>query len=474
MSGKPIKVLLIEDSVFATRHTQKMLAEAKGSQIDAQLECADKLSAGLERLARGGIDIVLLDLTLPDSYDLDTFTAVHAQVPETPIVVLTGLEDEKLAVEAVHKGAQDYLVKGQLDSTLLKRSILYAIERKQTQEELRKHKEHLEELVQERTAQLKKTNEQLRKEITERKRTEKELEASNQQLRASEQQLKASNRQLRANEQKLHTEITERKKAEEDLQEAYTRLEEQSMLLVQTEKMSALGTLVAGIAHELNNPMMGILNFASHCIKHTSEDDQLYTVLQDIEHETKRCAEIVQNLLTFSHTERDDDKAYEKGSLAEILDRVLKLLSYRIEKQGILMTQHIDDDTPAIWMKPNSIQQLILNLATNALDALEDSEKKEFNVDIHREDDFVRITIADTGCGIAAESVTSIFDPFFTTKPVGQGTGLGLSVSQGIIKAHKGQISCESESGVGTKFVILLPIEKKETSKQYEQANISN
>jgi signal transduction histidine kinase len=122
-------------------------------------------------------------------------------------------------------------------------------------------------------------------------------------------------------------------------------------------------------------------------------------------------------------------------------------------------------------MKPNSIQQLILNLATNAFDALEDSEKKEFNVDIHREGDFVRIIIADTGCGIAAESLGSIFDPFFTTKPVDQGTGLGLSVSQGIVKAHGGQISCESEPGAGTKFIILLPIER---SKQNEQANTCN
>jgi signal transduction histidine kinase len=118
-------------------------------------------------------------------------------------------------------------------------------------------------------------------------------------------------------------------------------------------------------------------------------------------------------------------------------------------------------------MKPNSIQQLILNLATNAFDALEGSEKKEFNVDIHREGEFVRMTIADTGSGIAAESLTSIFDPFFTTKPVGQGTGLGLSVSQGIIKAHGGQISCQSEPGAGTKFTILLPI-KQPVSKAEE------
>ncbi len=433
---KPIKVLLIEDSVFATRHTQKMLAEANSSEFNVELECADQLSVGLKRLAEDRIDIVLLDLTLPDSHDLDTFTSVHAQAPEMPIIVLTGLEDEKLAVEAVGKGAQDYLVKGQLDSNLLKRSMLYAIERKQVQEELRKHKEHLEELVGERTAQLKKTNEQLRKEIVERKQAEKAL-----------------------------------RRTYEDLEIAHRQLRESQAQLIQTEKMSALGTLVAGTAHELNNPIMGILNFSAHCIKHTSEEDELYTVLQDTEREAKHCAEIVRNLLTFSHMEKDDDKAYEKGNLAEILGRVLKLLSYRIEKQRILVTQHIADDTPEIWIKPNRIQQLILNLATNAFDALEGSEKKEFNVDIHREGEFVRMTFADTGCGIAAESLTSIFDPFFTTKPVGQGTGLGLSVSQGIIKVHGGEITCESEPGAGTKFTILLPIER---SKQNEQANTCN
>lgn len=126
MGAKRIKVLLIEDSVFATRHTQKMLAEANGAQFNAQLECVDQLSLGLKRLADDEIDIVLLDLTLPDSHDLDTFITIHTQVPQVPIVVLTGLEDEKLAVDAVREGAQDYLVKGQLNSNLLKRSILYA------------------------------------------------------------------------------------------------------------------------------------------------------------------------------------------------------------------------------------------------------------------------------------------------------------------------------------------------------------
>jgi two-component sensor histidine kinase/CheY-like chemotaxis protein len=178
VENKPIKALLIEDSLFATRHTQKMLAEAKSSQFDAKLKCADQLSVGLELIDEGGIDIILLDLTLPDSDELHTFTKVYSQAPDIPIVVLTGLEDEKLAIEAVKKGAQDYLVKGQVDSNLLKRSIIYAIERKQTAKELKKYRYHLEELVEKRTAELNKINKQLKKEITDHERAEDQIKAS--------------------------------------------------------------------------------------------------------------------------------------------------------------------------------------------------------------------------------------------------------------------------------------------------------
>ncbi len=182
MDDKTIKILLIEDSVFATRHTEKMLDEAKSSQFHAELQCADRLSAGLKHISDGGIDIVLLDLTLPDSDELDTLMSVRAQKPKMPIVVMSGIEDETVAIEAVQKGAQDYLVKGQVDSNLLKRSILYAIERKRVEEELRKYREHLEEMVEERTAKLKNINEQLNDEINERKRVEVELEGHREHL----------------------------------------------------------------------------------------------------------------------------------------------------------------------------------------------------------------------------------------------------------------------------------------------------
>ena len=126
MSNKP-RVLLIEDNPGDARLIWEMLAEVKGSPVD--LKYADRLSSGLERLAEGGIDVILLDLSLPDSEGLDTFAQVHARAPQVPIIVLTGLDDESLAVKAVREGAQDYLVKGQVDGRLLVRAIRYAIER---------------------------------------------------------------------------------------------------------------------------------------------------------------------------------------------------------------------------------------------------------------------------------------------------------------------------------------------------------
>jgi PAS domain S-box-containing protein len=138
MDNKLIQILLIEDSTFATRHTKKMLDDAKSALFATELKCAERLSKGLEYLVKGGIDIVLLDLTLPDSNEMETFTSVHTQNPDIPVVVISGIEDETLAIQAVKQGAQDYLVKGRLSSDTLKRSILYALERKKTELQIQK------------------------------------------------------------------------------------------------------------------------------------------------------------------------------------------------------------------------------------------------------------------------------------------------------------------------------------------------
>lgn len=134
MDEKRIHVLLIEDNPGDVRLIREALAEAREGSF--ALECAERLAAGLTRLGQGGIDVALVDLSLPDSWGLDTFVMAHAQAPDVPIVVLTGLDDETLAIRAVQKGAQDYLVKGQADSHVIVRSLRYAIERERLLQKL--------------------------------------------------------------------------------------------------------------------------------------------------------------------------------------------------------------------------------------------------------------------------------------------------------------------------------------------------
>ena len=244
------------------------------------------------------------------------------------------------------------------------------------------------------------------------------------------------------------------------LQEAYDRLRKSSRL-IQTEKMATAGTLVAGVAHEMNNPMTALLQFTEYCLKHTAEDTRIHGVLKDMENQIKRCIDIVNNLLTFSHREAEGEQGFQKQSLSAVIDQVIKLISYRVEKERVSLRVHIAEDIPDIWMKPGQIQQVFLNLITNALDAVKESEKKEIRIEVQGKDEMVRAAIADSGCGIEAEDLKQVFDPFFTTRPVGEGTGLGLSISYSIIDMHRGKLSCTTRQGEGATFKILLPIERR-------------
>jgi two-component system NtrC family sensor kinase len=237
---------------------------------------------------------------------------------------------------------------------------------------------------------------------------------------------------------------------------------EQSAQLMQAEKMGALGIMAAGIAHELLNPLVGILNYVQFCRKRTAEDDPRHDVLQDIERETERCTDIVKNVVTFSRTEQEGEEEYQKESLATIIERVVKLLSYRIGAEKVTLTRHVAEGTPAIPMKVNGMQQVLLNLITNAMDAVKESEKKEVNVEVYQEGGFIRVNVSDSGVGIAPENMEKLFDPFFTTKPADKGTGLGLTIVRSIVQAHGGEITCQSEPGAGTTFSMLLPIKNEQ------------
>jgi two-component system NtrC family sensor kinase len=210
--------------------------------------------------------------------------------------------------------------------------------------------------------------------------------------------------------------------------------------------------------------MMGILNYVQYCLKKIPPKAKEYAVLLDAESETKRCIDIVQNLLTFSRLDKDEKTtdSYTHIQFSLVLDRVLRLLGYRIEKEGVKITQNIAKNSIQVHIDPTILQQIFLNFITNSLDAMKDSSKKEIHFNVRSSGKFVQIDISDTGSGIPEKNISRIFDPFFTTKSPGRGTGLGLSVSHSLVRSQGGKIICESEPGKGTTFHIMIPLKNKE------------
>lgn len=225
----------------------------------------------------------------------------------------------------------------------------------------------------------------------------------------------------------------------------------------QPEKVTGSDIMVASLTHELKNGIMSILYYIQYCLNNTSKEDKRVTALLGAERETKRCMNIVRGFSTHLRIEKEDEEVPQEVNCAVVIDRVFKVLSPRIEREGVCIMQHYREEIPKVWMKAGNIQLVFFNIISNALDALKKSARKEIHVDINREGQFIRVTIRDTGCGIARKNLARIFEPFFTSKPPEEGAGLGLSICESIVDKHKGMIVCESKLGTGTKFKILLP-----------------
>lgn len=226
-----------------------------------------------------------------------------------------------------------------------------------------------------------------------------------------------------------------------------------NQLAIQTEKLSALGRMAAGIAHEINNPLAGILLFSTNMLKKCGEEGQIKEGLEIIIHETQRCKAIIQDLLEFS---RDKDPRKVLANVNDILDKSLNILGNQFHLNHIIVETDLSDNIPDIPMDANLMQQVFVNLLINAIEAVQ--ENGTIRVRSHGTSDGkrVKIEITDTGRGIPKKHASKIFDPFFSTKK--SGTGLGLAVSYGIVQKHNGHIHVSSEPGQGACFTVEIPV----------------
>lgn len=227
------------------------------------------------------------------------------------------------------------------------------------------------------------------------------------------------------------------------------------MQLQHVERLAFVGELSAGIAHELNEPLGRILGFAQLIKKAGNLNEQQNEDIERIVKASLYTREIIKKLMIFS---RQMPQQISKVNLNEIVENILYFIDVRFQSRGVKLKKQLYESLPEIYADGVQMSQVLVNLITNAVHAMPDGG--DITVITKRKGNYVVLVVKDTGSGMSADVKQKIFEPFFTTKPVGQGTGLGLSVVQGIIDSHDGKILVESAPGKGTKFEILLPLKK--------------
>jgi len=251
---------------------------------------------------------------------------------------------------------------------------------------------------------------------------------------------------------------------EQKVEEATRELHKAQAESARSEKLASVGLLAAGIAHELNNPLTGVLTFSYLVRKNLPDGSPDAEDLDLVIRETKRCAAIIRRLLDFSR-EKTPEKTF--SSLNKLVLETVQLIAQSAQVKDIDITTELDEQLPDIWMDENLIKQVIMNMLVNAQHAIESEGRitirtrllsaSECPESVEEPQEMAEVAIKDSGCGIPEVDLQRIFDPFFTTKGVGKGTGLGLSVSHGTIEAHGGTIEVDSIVDEGTEFRFYLP-----------------
>jgi two-component system, NtrC family, sensor kinase len=247
---------------------------------------------------------------------------------------------------------------------------------------------------------------------------------------------------------------------EERVRVKTAELERAHTAIVRSEKLASIGKLAATVAHEINNPLFGILTYARLILRDVekteiSSKDEVCDQLRTIERESRRCGDLVKNLLTFA---RQAPSHREANDARTLVDRAVSLVRHKLELQGIELVEKLAADAPPIYCDASQVQQVVLVLLVNAAEAMPAGGRLELSTEVDPNGESVRIRVRDTGAGIPPDVLPQIFDPFFTTKEDQQRTGLGLAVARSIVEQHGGEIAVQSSPGEGTEFTVALPV----------------
>ncbi len=488
-----MKVLLVEDNRADAVLLRETLADAAERPI--QLVHVERLKAALERLAAEPFDIVLLDLSLPDADGMETITRTQEQFPELPLVVMTGLDDEATAVKAVRHGAQDYLVKGRGDGHLILRAMRYAVERKRSEEALREANEKLQAVIDtapvaiytlDFEARVKSWNAAAERmflfteaEVLDHllpnvlEEDQEQTLSIYQRVMAGEDLRGAETRRRRKDGKVIYvsmwtallrdatgkangflaavTDISERKQLEEQLR--------------QSQRIEAVGRLAGGVAHDFNNLLTIITGYSDLLLTKMPEFEPLRRNVEEIKKASGRAASLTNQLLAFSRRQVLQPKIVDLNEIVADMNKMLR----RLIPEDTELVVNLDAEIGRVKADPGQIEQVIVNLAVNAREAMPGGGKLIIETANRELDEvycrqhmsvkpghYVMLSVSDTGLGMAPEVQEHIFEPFFTTK-TGKGTGLGLSTVYGIVKQSSGDIWVYSEPGFGTCFKIYLP-----------------
>jgi two-component system, cell cycle sensor histidine kinase and response regulator CckA len=490
----PVRILLIEDEPADALRIDKLLRDAAAFPIE--LRKAGRLADGLHALAEEPTDVILLDLTLPDTTGFEGLIQAAERAPGTPVLVLGGEADLDFAVQAAVYGADDFLVKNQLTETVLARTVHYALERRRARRALAASEERYRRLFMEGLTgdflatpggQILDCNPAFAAlfgfaSVTESK------QAVLPDLLPDRDQRREILRLLRRGGKAERVEIQGRRVDGKALHlvcnvtgglDRKGRLKElHGYLFDDTERrqaahrlrlagrMEAVGQLAGGIAHDFNNLITVITGYSELLLARLDADDPKRREIQEIQGAGQRAAELTRQLLAFSRRQVMQPELLDLNAIVREAGSMLRpLIGEDIE----LVIRPADDLAP-ILADPGQVHQVIVNLAINARDAMPEggllvveTANVELDASYHKQRDvvpagsYVMLAVSDTGHGMDEDTRAQVFEPFFTTKASGKGTGLGLSTAYGIVKQSGGFIWVYSEPGEGTTFKVYLP-----------------